>query len=88
MGRFGEYVIDADGHGGEPLDWRSRIPRAFEPQMRAYVAEMRETYQGLPGGGMRHGDAASVRGDDDLDFSVPMRKGMYEPAADYTKAAL
>jgi len=34
MGRFGHYVIDADGHGGEPLDWRRRIPDAYLSRMR------------------------------------------------------
>lgn len=53
MGRFGRSVIDADGHGGEPLDWRRRIQKRFEPQMREYVAAMKARYQSLPGGGMQ-----------------------------------
>ena len=53
MGRFGHYVIDADGHGGEPLGWRRRIPSRFRATMEAYVAQMRAHYTGLPGGGMR-----------------------------------
>ncbi len=82
MGRFGHYVIDADGHGGEPLGWRRRIPDAFVPQMRTYVAAMKERYKGLPGGGMQISDdnpRETVRPDDDLDFDVPMRPGMYDP---------
>ena len=58
MGRFGHYVIDADGHGGEPLGWRRRIPARFESTMREYVAAMRAKYVNLPGGGMRVADPA------------------------------
>jgi predicted TIM-barrel fold metal-dependent hydrolase len=82
MGRFGHYVIDADGHGGEPLGWRRRIPDAFVPQMRAYVGAMKERYKGLPGGGMQinaQNPRETERPDDDLDFDVPMREGMYDP---------
>lgn len=84
MGRFGHYVIDADGHGGEPLGWRKRIPDQFKPQMRTYVAQMKEKYKGLPGGGMQvneNNPRETVRPDDDLDFDVPMRQGMYDPVA-------
>ena len=83
MGRFGRYVIDADGHGGEPLDWRRRIPRRFEPQMRKYVGAMKARYQNLPGGGMQINERNPRelgRPQDDLDFDVPMRPGMHEPA--------
>jgi predicted TIM-barrel fold metal-dependent hydrolase len=84
MGRFGWYVIDADGHGGEPRDWRRRIPKAWEPAMRRYVAQMKAHYTGLPGGGAKISaenprDAARPAGE--LDFDVPMRPGMQEPAA-------
>ena len=44
MGRFGRYVIDADGHGGEPLGWRTRIAPAHRATMRAYVDAMRAKY--------------------------------------------
>ncbi len=82
MGRFGHFVIDADGHGGEPLGWRRRIPRPFEDRMRAYVAAMKERYKGLPGGGMQLSEEnprEAARPNDDLDFDVPMRAGMYDP---------
>jgi predicted TIM-barrel fold metal-dependent hydrolase len=82
MGRFGHYVIDADGHGGEPLGWRRRIPDAFKSQMRTYVAAMKEKYKGLPGGGMQvnaDNTREEVRPEDDLEFDVPMRAGMYDP---------
>ena len=81
MGRFGHYVIDADGHGGEPRGWRRRIPAAFLPQMRSYVAAMRAKYTGLPGDGQRvDADAQADATDDDLEFNTAMRPGMYEPA--------
>ena len=82
MGRFGRYVIDADGHGGEPLDWRRRIPDEFKPQMRAWVASMKATYGDLPGGGMQVSEENSrdtTRPDGELDFDVPMAPGMYDP---------
>jgi len=81
MGRFGHPVIDADGHGGEPRGWRRRIPARFLPQMRDYVAAMREKYAGLPGGGQRT-DAASLSAEDDeLEFDREVRPGMVDPAA-------
>jgi predicted TIM-barrel fold metal-dependent hydrolase len=58
MGRFGHFVIDADGHGGEPLGWRRRIAARHLAKMREYVAIMRAHYADLPGGGMKI-DAAS-----------------------------
>ncbi len=83
MGRFGHYVIDADGHGGEPLDWRRRIPAKYEGRMREYVAAMKAKYRGLPGGGMKSPAASGggpAQADDGLDFPVDMRSGMYDPA--------
>jgi len=82
MGQYGHYVIDADGHGGEPLGWRRRIPDEFKSQMRAYVAAMKAKYGDLPGGGMQVNEENprdTARPDDDLDFDVPMRAGMYDP---------
>jgi predicted TIM-barrel fold metal-dependent hydrolase len=80
MGRFGRYVIDADGHGGEPLGWRTRIPRKHMPTMRAYVDSMRARYKDLPGGGMRVSDAAddTVPDEDALEFGAPLQPGMYD----------
>jgi predicted TIM-barrel fold metal-dependent hydrolase len=82
MGRFGQYVIDADGHGGEPLGWRRRIADRHRARMRDYVAAMKAHYTGLPGGGMKI-DAASTApaADDDFELGAPMRAGMYDPAA-------
>jgi uncharacterized protein len=82
MGRFGMYVIDADGHGGEPLGWRRRVPAKHQATMRAYVAAMKAHYTGLPGGGMKI-DAASLapQTDEDYEIGAPTRAGMYDPAA-------
>jgi predicted TIM-barrel fold metal-dependent hydrolase len=82
MGRFGHYVIDADGHGGEPLGWRRRIAPRHHARMRDYVAIMKAHYADLPGGGMKI-DAASTapREEDDFELGTPMRAGMYDPAA-------
>lgn len=81
MGRHGHYVIDADGHGGEPLGWRRRIPAKFESMMREYVASMRAQYANLPGGGMRVADAEDdvAPDEDDLEFGTPMQPGMFDP---------
>ena len=80
MGRFGHFVIDADGHGGEPLGWRRRIPDAFQSHMREYVASMRAKYTDLPGDGMKTGTAATAEvSDDDLELSSDLRPGMYDP---------
>jgi predicted TIM-barrel fold metal-dependent hydrolase len=74
-------VIDADGHGGEPLGWRRRIPARFEATMRAYVAALRAKYADLPGGGLKLGAGASAAPPDEreLELGAPMRPGMYDP---------
>lgn len=81
MGRFGRYVIDADGHGGEPLGWRTRIPAPYRSRMLAYVEAMRAKYKDLPGGGMRVSDPADGQApaEDDLEFGAPLQPGMYDP---------
>ncbi|MGH9015491.1 MAG: hypothetical protein ACRDZ1_16365, partial [Acidimicrobiia bacterium] len=84
MGRYGHYVVDADGHGGEPADWRRRLPDRFRPQLREYVGRMKARYRGLPGGGMQtsaENPRDASRPDDELDFDPPgMRAGMSSPA--------
>ncbi len=81
MGRFGHYVIDADGHGGEPLGWRRRIPAKFASTMRTYVESMRAQYSHLPGGGLRVADPADdvVPDEDALEFGTPLQPGMFDP---------
>ena len=84
VGGYGYPVIDADGHGGEPLKWRRRIPDAFRSRMVEYVRSMKSTYADVPGGGAQIA-AANPReasfSDDELDFDPEMRQGMYDPAA-------
>ncbi len=90
MGRYGFDVIDADGHGGEPLDWRRRIPDRFRTQMVEYVRALKDHYgitgRNVPGGGMQVNDdnpAATTWSDDDFELGPPssMRPGMYDPEA-------
>ena len=90
MGRYGFEVIDADGHGGEPLDWRRRIPDRFRPQMVEYVRALKDHYgitgRNVPGGGMQvnaDNPATTTWSDDDFELGPPssMRPGMYDPAA-------
>jgi hypothetical protein len=80
MGRFGHYVIDADGHGGEPLGWRRRMPAEFAQKTRDYVDAMRAKYANLPGGGMRVADPADdvTPDEDDLEFGAPLQPGMFD----------
>jgi predicted TIM-barrel fold metal-dependent hydrolase len=84
VGGYGYFVIDADGHGGEPQGWRRRIPDAFRAQMSEYVRSMKRLFTDLPGGGMQVSDAnprEAHLSDDELDFEPEMRQGMYDPAA-------
>ncbi|MBV8951408.1 MAG: amidohydrolase family protein [Actinobacteria bacterium] len=90
MGRHGSFVIDADGHGGEPLDWRRRIPHRFRDQMLRYVRMCKEQYasggRGGIGGGMQVNERnpRDTRWSDDeweLTPAAAMRPGMYDPAA-------
>ena len=84
MGRYGHYVIDADGHGGEPLGWRRRIEARHHAKMREYVARMKAHYTGLPGGGMKvdaASDARAATEGDPYELGAPGRAGMHDPAA-------
>jgi len=56
MGKFGPFVIDADGHGGEPADWQERLPREFQPHMAARRERVKQQFANLPGVGVK-GDA-------------------------------
>jgi predicted TIM-barrel fold metal-dependent hydrolase len=84
MSYDGYYVIDADGHGGEPLDWRRRIPASHLDKMIAYVASMKQTFKDMPGGGVQvsaENPREFAPAGDPLDFDAPMREGMSAPAA-------
>jgi predicted TIM-barrel fold metal-dependent hydrolase len=61
MGRFGRTVIDADGHGGEPADWRERIPNRYRDQMRTYQDRVKKHFADLPGGGNRPESGREMR---------------------------
>jgi predicted TIM-barrel fold metal-dependent hydrolase len=83
LGRFGHYVIDADGHGGEPLGWRRRIPSPYASRMREYVNSMRAQYTNIPGDGVRstageQGATPAEANEDDLELTTDMRRGMYD----------
>ena len=89
MGRFGWYVIDADGHGGEPVGWRRRVPDRFQAQVVEYVRQIKQHYSraaaAVPGAGMQIGEqnpAPTTWADDDFEVNAPssMRQGMYDPA--------
>jgi predicted TIM-barrel fold metal-dependent hydrolase len=84
MGHYGYYVIDADGHGGEPLDWRRRIPAPHVDRMVQYVSSMKRTFSDMPGGGVQMSDANPrdfAPAVDPLEFDASMREGMFAPAA-------
>ena len=53
MGKFGHFVIDADGHGGEPADWQSRIPSEFQPHMAKRRERIKQHFANLPGVGVK-----------------------------------
>ena len=93
MGRYGYPVIDADGHGGEPLDWRTRIPDPYRSTMVRYVCALKDHYgipgRSVPGGGMQinaDNPPETVWSDDDFELAPPssMRPGMYDPVARIT----
>ena len=52
MGRYGHFVIDADGHGGEPADWQDRLPARFQPQMEARRERIKQQFANLVGVGV------------------------------------
>src|SRR5262249_56604007 len=90
MGRYGYYVVDADGHGGEPLGWRKRVPDRFRDRMVEYVRATKEHYgraaAKVPGGGMQIGDhnpREPVWAAADFEITPPtgVRPAMYEPDA-------
>src|SRR5256712_4037464 len=53
MGKFGHFVIDADGHGGESADWQERLPREFQPHMAARRERIKQQFANLPGVGVK-----------------------------------
>jgi uncharacterized protein len=90
MGRYGFPVIDADGHGGEPVGWRRRVPDRHQSQMVEYVRATKEHYgraaAAVPGGGMQisaRNPREPAWAEDEFEITPPtgMRPGMYDAAA-------
>jgi predicted TIM-barrel fold metal-dependent hydrolase len=52
MGKYGYFVIDADGHGGEPADWQDRLPASLQPQMAARRERIKKQFANLAGVGV------------------------------------
>jgi hypothetical protein len=74
MGRFGHYVVDADGHGGDLPDWQARLPKQFHPHMAARRERIKKQFANLPGVGVKE-----TRGSAKLDSLE--RPGMTDPRA-------
>jgi predicted TIM-barrel fold metal-dependent hydrolase len=53
MGRFGQHVIDADGHGGDLPNWQARIPEKFQPYWEDRKARIKKQFANLPGVGIK-----------------------------------
>ncbi len=53
MGRFGQHVIDADGHGGDLPNWQARIPEKFQPKWEERKARIKKQFANLPGVGIK-----------------------------------
>jgi predicted TIM-barrel fold metal-dependent hydrolase len=53
MGKYGYYVIDADGHGGDLSNWQDRLPDAFQPKMAERRERIKKQFANLPGVGIK-----------------------------------
>jgi predicted TIM-barrel fold metal-dependent hydrolase len=53
MGRYGNWVIDADGHGGDLPNWQSRIPVEFQGKWEERRAKIKKQFANLPGVGIK-----------------------------------
>ena len=53
MGKYGHFVIDADGHGGDLPDWQSRLPKEYQPHMAARRERIKQHFANLPGVGVK-----------------------------------
>jgi predicted TIM-barrel fold metal-dependent hydrolase len=74
MGKFDYFVIDADGHGGEPADWQDRLPERFHPHMAARRERIKKQFANLAGIGVMQ-----TKGTARTDMRA--RAGMTDPAA-------
>jgi uncharacterized protein len=73
MGKYGYFVVDADGHGGEPADWQARVPARFQPQMAARRERIKQQFANLAGVGVMQ-TQGSARTD------MRAQAGMTDPA--------
>jgi uncharacterized protein len=53
MGKYGHYVVDADGHGGDLPNWQERLPPQFQPHMAARREKIKKQFANLPGVGIK-----------------------------------
>ena len=74
MGKFGHYVVDADGHGGDLPNWQDRLPKEFQPHMAARRERIKTHFANLPGIGVKE-----TKGTAKLDSLE--RAGMTDPKA-------
>jgi uncharacterized protein len=74
MGKYGYYVIDADGHGGDPKGWADRLPERWKPKWQERLARVKQHFANLPGVGIHQ-----TKGTAKLDMAE--RAGMTDPKA-------
>lgn len=74
MGRYGYYVIDADGHGGDLPNWWERLPAQYRQKWEERRERLKRHFANLPGVGVR-----KTRGTAKIDSLE--RAGMTDPKA-------
>ncbi len=74
MGRYGYYVIDADGHGGDLPNWWERLPSQYRDKWEQRRERLQKHFANLPGVGVR-----KTRGTAKIDSLE--RAGMTDPKA-------
>ena len=74
MGKYGHFVVDADGHGGDLPNWQDRLPQEFHPHMAARRERIKQHFANLPGVGVKE-----TKGTAKLDSLE--RAGMTDPRA-------
>lgn len=53
MGRYGHFVIDADGHGGDLQNWWERLPAQFHGKWEERRERIKKHFANLPGVGIK-----------------------------------
>jgi predicted TIM-barrel fold metal-dependent hydrolase len=74
MGKYGHYVVDADGHGGDLPKWQDRLPPQFQPHMAARRERIKKQFANLPGVGVKETKGTAK-------LNSLERPGMTDPAA-------